>query len=176
VEPSLTERAGWRYVLSLFLTFALTSAISVCRPASVEGRAREASQCGADTVLWCGLASGIDRRHRLWAGGRNRFKAPVEQTGPAWNCHRAGLTCPPKEAVREEAPRLFPFTTHHRAGLPFAPPSISAQARSTKLRAHRCWLFDTPPASSRTKRSADPGSSDQSGSVIPGLRSRARDP
>ena len=46
---------------------------------------------GADTVLWCSLARFTDRRPRLWAGGRNRFKAPVEQTDPAWNGHRAGL-------------------------------------------------------------------------------------
>ena len=43
------------------------------------------------------------------AGGRNRFKAPVEQTDPALNGHRAGLSCPPKEAVREEASRLIAF-------------------------------------------------------------------
>ncbi len=44
--PSPAEREYSGNVLSLFLTILLTSAISVCRPASIEGRAREASQCG----------------------------------------------------------------------------------------------------------------------------------
>jgi hypothetical protein len=45
----------------------------------------------AGTILWCGLASGTNRRPRLYTGGRNRFKAPVEQTDHAWNGHRAGI-------------------------------------------------------------------------------------
>ena len=96
----------------------------------------------AGTVPQARLASGSGGRPRLRAGGRNRFKAPVEQTDPAWNGHRAGLTCSPKEAVREEALRLF--LLHH--------PSSSRAATRAKLelttgsqhplRAHRCWLFD----------------------------------
>src|SRR3712207_2984217 len=86
----------------------------------------------AGTVSWHGLARCADGRPRLWAGGRNRFKAPVEQTDNAWNGHRAGLACSPKQAVREEASWLFLITTHHRAGLPVAPPSIASKARSRK--------------------------------------------
>ena len=89
-------------------------------------------------ALQAGLAGGPGFR----AGGRNRFKAPVEQTDPAWNGHWAGTACPPQEAVREEALRLF--LLHH-------PSSSRAACRATlelttgsqhPLRAHRCWLFD----------------------------------
>jgi hypothetical protein len=92
----------------------------------------------AGTVLWCGLARRADRRPRLWAGGRNRFKAPVEQTDPAWNGHRAGLTCPPKEAVREEASWLFPL--HHpsssRAAIR-ATLDLTRKARSPQAAGHK---------------------------------------
>ncbi len=66
------------------------------------------------------------------AGGRNRFKAPAEQADHAWNGHRAGLSCPPKEAVREEAFRLFHSTLDIEPGchsrLPRSPKRLAAHA------------------------------------------------
>ncbi|WP_210277772.1 hypothetical protein, partial [Microvirga lupini] len=43
---------------------------------------------------------------------------------------------------REEASRLFLPTIHHRAGLPYAPPSISPTGSQHPLRAPERWLFD----------------------------------
>ena len=52
------------------------------------------------------------------AGGRNRFKAPAEQADHALNGHRAGLSCPPKEAVRDETVRLIAFPSIIEPGCP----------------------------------------------------------
>jgi hypothetical protein len=114
---------GWRaYVPILFLTEAASSAIRWCRPVPIEGPLARRRSVGTGTVLWCGLASFTDRRPKLWAGGRNRSQAPVEQTDPALGGHRAGLACPPKQAVCEEALRLF--HSHH-------PSSSRAAIRAT---------------------------------------------
>ena len=88
----------------------------VAQPGPDEGRAREASQCGS--------------RHGPAAG-----LAPLPQEAR----HGLRLRCPPKRTVREEASRLFTFTTDHRAGLPNAPPSILTTGSQLRLRAHRCW-------------------------------------
>ena len=54
----------------------------------------------------------------MWAGGRNRSKAPAEQADPAFDGHRAGLSCPPKRTVREETVRLFHYPhTSSRAAI-----------------------------------------------------------
>ena len=66
------------------------------------------------------------------AGGRNRFKAPVEQTDHALNGHRAGLSCPPKEAVREEASRLIAFPSIIEPGCHSRHPRSTQKARSSR--------------------------------------------
>ena len=56
---------------------------------------------------------------------RDWSQAPADVAVPAWRSRRTGTACPPKKAVREAASRLFITSIRHRAGPPFAPPSIS---------------------------------------------------
>ena len=64
---------------------------------------------------------------------RDWVEAAADLAVTASGGHRTGIACPPKKAVREAASRLFHFTRmHHRAGLPFAPPSIAPQGSEPK--------------------------------------------
>ena len=112
-EPR-NDQTGMIFVPVLFLTVAPTLAIRLHRPASVEGRAREASQCGGRHGPAAGLAP------LLIAGGRS-WPAP----GPL------------KQTVREEAPRLFLHqhtiepgcpTRHPRSTHRLAAPAAGPQA------------------------------------------------
>ena len=141
-SPAMTVRAlsslfvldnppnlGYIGALDLFL---LRGALARRRSMGLRGALARRRSMGADTVSWHGLASCADGRPGLCAGGRNWFRAPVEQTDLALNGHRAGLTYPPKEAVREETVRFFHSPITHRAEQAFAPPSINLQARSSR--------------------------------------------
>ena len=144
------------------LGYIVSSDLPLSRGALARRRSVEAG-----TVPQARLASGSGGRPRLRAGGRNRFKAPVEQTDPAWNGHRAGTACPPKQAVREEASRLF--LLHH-------PSSSRAATRATldqpsgsqhPLRAHRCWLFDSLSTCVIPDGAADPESRAEEDAGLP---------
>ncbi|MFC1459896.1 hypothetical protein ACETIH_24970, partial [Microvirga arabica] len=56
--------------------------------------------------------------------------------------HRAGTACPPKEAVREEAPWLF-HSHHHTSSRAARRATLDPTHRLAAhwLRATRCWLL-----------------------------------
>ena len=74
---------------------------------------------------------------------RDWVEAAADLAVTASGGHRTGIACPPKKAVREAASRLFHFTPCIiEPGRPSRHPRLPRKARSTSLRAHRCWLFD----------------------------------
>ena len=150
-------RQGKLHVLTLFLTAAPSSAISLCSLFLTRGALARRRSVEAGTVLWCSLASCIDRRP--WRGaGRGLGPRP-----PAWPPWASAKPVAPVRLKKPCAKRHSGSCLHHHTA------SRAAQRATLdclKLRAHqpwahRCWLCDRPAdesASSRTKRSAEPGS------------------
>ena len=173
-SPAQPWRVRECYVLTLFLTVPLSSAISLCSLFLTRGALARRRSVEAGTVLWCSLASCIDGRP--WRGaGRGLGPGP-----PAWPPWASAKPVAPVRLKKPCAKRHSGSCLHHHTASRAAQRATLdyPQARSSKLRAHRCWLCDRPAdesASSRTA-AADPGSQDQPSPVIPGLRSRARDP
>ena len=111
-------RQGRRPVLSLFLTAAPSSAISLPSLVLTRGALARRRSVGAGTVLGCGLASLLQEARR---------------------CLR--LRRPPKRTVREEASWLF--LTHHTASRAAQRATLDhLQLRAFQPWATRCWLFD----------------------------------
>ena len=119
--PGMTAEGSRRVcnVLTLFLTLCFICAIPLLIPARRGARSRGVARVGRGAVL--------------------------QQASQA--CWREALGSPVLVQVRLKVPRArrrpaLPIHHPHRAGLPVAPPSITPQARSHKLRAYGCWLFD----------------------------------
>ena len=135
--PRLT-RQGSRHVLRLFLTVPLSSAISLCSLFLTRGALARRRSVEAGTVLWCSLASCIDRRP--WRGaGRGLGPRP-----PAWPPWASAKPVAPVRLKKPCAKRHSGSCLHHHTA------SRAAQRATLdclKLRAHqpwahRCWLCD----------------------------------
>ena len=127
-SPAEGERGNSCHVLTLFLTGAVTLAIT--SPILVLGGARSRGVADA--------GRGAVPPQASHACGRGRSIL-------AW------LQVHLKRTARDEQSGSHTHTIPHRAGLQHTPPSITGKARSSQLRAPRCWIFDICPlASSRT--------------------------
>jgi len=139
-EGKVWEGVGLCNVLTLFLTSAASSAISLCRSAPVEGRAREASQCGSRHGPAAGLAI-------LWSREADPGLLQVRL----------------KRTVREEAAWLFhpPTTASSRAATP-RHPRANPDGSQLTLRARRRWLQtrraigDDKPGQNRQRKAPTP--------------------
>ena len=125
-------RQGKLNVLTLFLTAALSSAISLCSLFLTRGALARRRSVEAGTVLWCSLASCIDRRP--WRGaGRGLGPRP-----PAWPPWASAKPVAPVRLKKPCAKRHSGSCLHHHTA------SRAAQ-RATLDTCHRLAALSCGP-------------------------------